>query len=356
MVKTMKIFMLHVGDPIEDDIILPEEACLWMTCFNDCTMRRYLKKDIINSTSQMRSIIKCGVEVEYGFLTGRRSIIKLLKAGLRLRRKVKYERIEVVHVLWGSTSSLMAVMFSPVPVPVSFSGSDLFGVVDHKTPKNLLKYVNVIISQISGVFARKIIVKSNEMLQLLWSVNQRKCAVIPNGVDMDLFYPMDRDVARYELSWHFNKKIILFFTGGGAAVKDSALAEAAFSYVKERLPDSEMVKVENIPHERLHFYYNAADALLMTSLHEGSNNSMKEAMCCNLPIVSVNCGDAKERLHDVGQCYVANNRSAKMLGDCLIKVLTSNRRSNGREHIQELSLENVANKIIDIYKSLVIQK
>jgi glycosyltransferase involved in cell wall biosynthesis len=207
------------------------------------------------------------------------------------------------------------------------------------------------ISQLSGFFASRIIVKSGEMMSALWRPNRRKATVIANGVDMELFSPVDKEEARRQLSWDIDKKYVLFFPGGGAPVKDPDLARAAFAYACERAQGCELVLVENVPHEELVWYYNAADALMITSLHEGSNNSLKEAMCCNLPVVSVVCGDARERLLPVDQCRVVDERSHEAVGRALLDVILADRRSDGRRFMEDFSLEHVARKIVEVYAS-----
>ena len=44
----------------------------------------------------------------------------------------------------------------------------------------------------------------------------------------------------------------------------------------------------------------------MTSIQEGSPNVVKEAMAMNIPIISSNCGDVEERLHNTKNSYVIN--------------------------------------------------
>jgi len=95
---------------------------------------------------------------------------------------------------------------------------------------------------------------------------------------------------------------------------------------------------------------NAADCLLVTSLHEGSPNVVKEAMACSLPVVSVDCGDVAERLQPVAPSAVCvYDPQALARGIC--EVLIRPVRSNGLEALksQGLSACAVSERLIKLY-------
>jgi len=94
---------------------------------------------------------------------------------------------------------------------------------------------------------------------------------------------------------------------------------------------------------------NAADALLLTSYSEGSPNAVKEAMACNLPVVSTNVGDVQELLGDVNQSRVCTSKND--LINTLHRILRQGHRSNGRQHIRHLSLDDMGDQIISVYEA-----
>jgi glycosyltransferase involved in cell wall biosynthesis len=344
--KPLRILMIQVGNPIDDDDSC--ESRLRMRSWEGGD-RWYRKKDVVNATDQMCSLEHEHVHVDYGFLSNRKSIGALLRAGKRLRQEAGRGDVQLVHVLWGITTSLMAVLFSPVPVVVSFSGSDLFGAVDEHGRRTWQGRVSRSLSQLSALGASRIIVKSARMRDVLWPPSRRKAVVIPNGVDLARFRPEPRAQARRRLRRPDSEKLILFFTGGGAAVKNRPLAEAVAARVQQDVPASRLWCVDGVPHEELADYYNAADALLLTSFHEGSNNSLKEALCCNLPVVSVDCGDARERLSGVRNCVVVAGRHEAELASALVDILRRGERSDGRTHVASLALDAIAARVRAVY-------
>jgi teichuronic acid biosynthesis glycosyltransferase TuaC len=139
-------------------------------------------------------------------------------------------------------------------------------------------------------------------------------------------------------------------------VKNYTLAKQVFRLVKNKLPEAQLKVISNVPHHQTIWYYNAADVLLLTSLHESSNNSVKEAMACNLPVISVDAGDAKERLQDVSPSFVSDKYDAVTLANNMVQVLELKHRSNGQQAVQQVELNTTARIIIRYYHELYNSK
>jgi glycosyltransferase involved in cell wall biosynthesis len=96
-------------------------------------------------------------------------------------------------------------------------------------------------------------------------------------------------------------------------------------------------------------YYAAADALLLTSESEGSPNSVKEALACELPVVSVEVGDVRERIEGAPSCAVVA-RDPDAIARAVERALDNPRPGGLRAHVQELSIDVIARRIIEVYR------
>ena len=127
----------------------------------------------------------------------------------------------------------------------------------------------------------------------------------------------------------------------------ATVADRAAEQLEEPL---ELQTVSGVPHDEMIYYMNAADALLLTSKLEGSPNTVKEAMACNLPVVSTDVGDVQTRLEDVSPSAVCTTETE--LVDALLEVLETGERSNGRTHVEEVSWDRMAENIIQVYENV----
>ncbi len=180
-----------------------------------------------------------------------------------------------------------------------------------------------------------------------------KVSVIPSSVELDRFAPQDQESARTALGWRSGEPIVIFYKGRNPETKrlDRALATME---VARRLHGPIRLEIldGSMDPQRIPFYLNAADCLLCTSDAEGSPTIIKEAMACNLPIVSVDVGDVRQRLEHVQNCLI-RERDPAALAEGLVRLLKSGQRSDGRHHVDDVSNHACRDRLLDVYRSVL---
>jgi teichuronic acid biosynthesis glycosyltransferase TuaC len=292
-------------------------------------------------------LIRPEVRVDFFTIKGK-GIISYFKHISILRKYLKKNNYDIIHAHYGLCGIVSLLAKRKERIVTSFMGDDLVG---SNKPDGSLTHISKIISRISIIMAQNFydhaIVKSAEMMKLFKTGSQ--ISLIPNGVDFNLFKQVQRDEALKHSLFDPHKKHIIF-------VANYLLAKRAVDFLQNS--SVELHVLDAIPNNRLIYYYNSADALLMTSFHEGSPNVVKEAMACNCPVVCTPVGDAKWVIGHTEGCYVTSF-SVDDVADKINKAIeysATHGHTKGRERIIELGLgaENSANKILDVYKTILM--
>lgn len=253
--------------------------------------------------------------------------------------RIQTGEYDLIHANCG-LSAPFALLQPERPVVQTFWGTDLMG-----------DYVYGQYDRVCDFCAKRFaasIVRNKSMEQKL-DVNAH---IIPAGVDMDLFEPSSMEAARQSVGWSSEKRHILFPYAPRNERKNYPLAKSVVEMVNERVDDEVVLQtVYNVSHDRIPTYMNASDALILTSKLEGSPNTVKEAMACNLPVVSTDVGDVRERLAAVHPSTVASETDE--LVDGLVSVIEDGGRSNGREQVKPLSWDRIGDEIISVYETVV---
>jgi teichuronic acid biosynthesis glycosyltransferase TuaC len=244
--------------------------------------------------TQVESLRSAGLQVLLDVVDDRTSVHGILRNIRRLRKHVAQVKPGLVHAQYGSVTAEVANLARrSLPLIVSFCGEDLLGTPNPGLVWRLRERCARAIGLWAARRAAAIIVKSNNLLQALSPNLRDKAIVLPNGVDTNSFRPMARDDCRARLGWDKQSKVVLFNASRNASRtenqhrKNSALARATIDLLAKSIPDVSLYMVSNATHKEMPLIMNAADCLLVTSLHEGSPNIVKEAMACNLPVVAV---------------------------------------------------------------------
>jgi glycosyltransferase involved in cell wall biosynthesis len=103
-------------------------------------------------------------------------------------------------------------------------------------------------------------------------------------------------------------------------------------------------------------YMNACDAMVFTSRQEGSPNVVKEALACDLPVVSVEVGDVAVRLAGVEGCELCPDERPETIAAALGRVLARGTRARSHAHIRDLDETRCTAQVIDIYRAAVARR
>ena len=269
----------------------------------------------------------------------------------RVRAELRRTKFDVVHITYGGVMASRATsVVDKLPMVVSFCGSDLLGSGGKGPWRRLLANYGVRASQRAAARATTIILKARSLEHALPKrVDKSKIIVVPNGVDLRRFTPLDRRDCCQRLGWDTTKFHILFPKNSGNAVKRLGLAKAAVHRLRGLGVAAELRMLQGVAHRDVPLWINASDVLLLTSSHEGSPNVVKEALACNRPVVSVNVGDVAERIVNVEGCYLAQPDSSE-LADKLRRVHDEPRGIEGRKAVEGLSLTTVSTRIRACYQ------
>ena len=320
---------------------------------------------IINGQVQTSTFVKSQAEslagdydIEWFLLENNTSPIKISAAIKALKKLVQNNStIQLLHAHYGSITAFIATQAAGnMPLIVSFGGDDLLGTVQPGLKWRIRETLAKQFSYYAARNANSIIVKSKNLKEALPKSTITKANIIPNGVNTELFLPGNKQAARVALGLASDKKYILFNAskGNNIPVKNRTLAEATIIVLQQKFPESELLVVSGVPQQELVLIMQASDALILTSLHEGSPNVVKEAMACNLPVVSVRCGDVEERLANTNTGGFFDYTPEK-LANGLRKVFEYSGVYNGREEIFKQGLDHIATakKVAKVYQQTI---
>jgi teichuronic acid biosynthesis glycosyltransferase TuaC len=298
------------------------------------------------------SLAKAGLQVDF-FKIKNKGLKSYIKHIFKLRNLLKLSSYDIIHAHYGLCGIVGLFAKQDEKLITSFMGNDVIG---SKNTKGVNTKISVIFSKVNSLLSKYIydysIAKSAEMAKCL-STNKLK--VIPNGVNFETCYPIDREEAQRKVGFDEKKTNIIFVSNPIRPEKNFLLAQEAIDYLQNK--EIILHTIFDFPIEKLVDYYNASDLLLMTSFHEGSPNVIKEGMACNCPIVCTRVGDVTWLFGNEPGHFLTSFK-AKEIAANIMKAIEYRKKYNftkGRNRLKDLGLESrdVAKKIIEIYNKVL---
>jgi len=223
--------------------------------------------------------------------------------------------------------------------------------------------------------------KDKVQLIRLYDAVSDKIGVVPCGVDLNLFRPLDTTVARRRLGFASDHPIVLF-VGRFDTVKGIDRLVTAMTYLRRReslrlvlvggdgpaSPETRRLQKQardlglqdtvtfagRIDQDRLPPYYSAADVLVVPSLYESFGLVGLEALACGTPVVATPVGAMESILQQGRTGQVVTQSAPRLLADAIEAFLPSKARKTAsaadiRASVMQFSWSKVAAALVAEY-------
>jgi len=192
------------------------------------------------------------------------------------------------------------------PVVITALGTDVNLIPRYRLPRRMIRWAA---RNAAGIIT---VARALKDRLVALGVPEGRIEVLRNGVDLQLFRPVDREDWRHRLGF---KRTTLLSVGNLVPLKGHDLTIRALRL----LPEMELVLIGTGPEraalgalarelnvgdrvtfagtmaqEALRHYYGAADALVLASSREGWANVLLESMACGTPVVASSVGGTPE--------------------------------------------------------------
>jgi glycosyltransferase involved in cell wall biosynthesis len=276
---------------------------------------------------QVEALRRLGADVEvFAFEPG--SPMAYLAAARQLRRSP--ETYDIVHAHFGLTAwpALAARARRRV---VTLHGTD----VTHPRSRAITRAVLPRYDAVAAV--------SEELAQS--APTKREVAVLPCGVALDRFRPIQRAEARAALGLDPHGPYLLFPSDPARREKrhDLALAVAG---------DTPLLSLGGIHPDEVPLWINGANAVLVPSDREGFGLAVLEALACDVPVLATPVGIAPEALRGIEGTFCGPFDTTAWRAALAPQLASGDPRVEGRARAEEYSADRMAKRVLDAWGSL----
>jgi teichuronic acid biosynthesis glycosyltransferase TuaC len=297
--------------------------------------------------AQIESLIREGIYADTIVLNTPENKINYLTGIFRIINALRKKNYDLVHAHY-SYCGWISLLQCSRPVLVSLMGDDLLGTPNGRGGLTALGFLNIATTRVLVKLVDGVIVKSSSMRK---HVKVDNVYIVPNGIDFTKFEPSHKLFSENRHST-MKERTVLFVGNPNDVNKNIELAVCAIEIVKRRTYNLQFRNIFGVSQDEVAKSMRSADVLLFTSLQEGSPNVIKEAMACNLPIVSTDVGDVKDVIGETKGCFITSF-APDDVAEKLEMALRYGKRTNGRDHIRHLDMRITARRIIKVYDQVL---
>jgi glycosyltransferase involved in cell wall biosynthesis len=308
---------------------------------------------------EVDAVRKAGIDVEVYFVNGKDSKSNYIWAPFGLMRRLRARTYDVIHV-HHSFCAFFATLQKSIPVVWTFHEGEITSEADIVRADPAIKRL-AYSKGFKRSMARRVDAVAVVSSHLIEPLGITDATTIPCGIDIGLFRPMDKTEAKERLGLDPAGKYVLFPSAPDRLEKRFELAEAGvMAYNRRsgrsgRSPSSlQLIGLDNVPHDEVPLRMNACELLLMTSAFEASPVTIREALACNVPVISTDVGDVKAVIDDIDGCYIIDS-DAGDIAEKIDEALSRPTPFTGRDNIAGYSLDVTSSKLVALYERVTEQ-
>ncbi len=228
-----------------------------------------------------------------------------------------------------------------------------------------------------------------QYLKYLYRADDKKVFEIPPGVNTELFKPMDNNAAKKHLGLHPKEKFILFvgriepLKGIDMLLYALKILQAQVPYISVRLLivggdisqhitkwSSQLKQLDELrhileiskqvefvgqkPQDKLLYYYNAAELVVMPSHYESFGMAAAEAMACGTPVITTNVSGISYLIDERHSTLITTVNNPLLLASQIRQLLTNKTmygeiRKNIMNNIEDLCWSRIVKQVEEVY-------
>jgi teichuronic acid biosynthesis glycosyltransferase TuaC len=254
------------------------------------------------------------------------------RAARDLLRRYRRERFDVVHAHFG-LSAWPALAVRHATRVVTLHGTDLRHPRSRRITSAALPRYDLVAA-----------VSPELALEVPGAGAKRRVAVLPCGVDLDRFVPIERGEARARLNLEREGRYVLLPADPARPAKRPDRARELADANGAKLLALGRVHPFEVP-----YWVNAANAVLVPSDHEGFGLAALEALACDVPVLATPVGNHPTALEGIDGTLCAPYDASAWSAVLGPHLDAADPRVNGRARAELWSAKRMARRVLEAW-------
>lgn len=280
-----------------------------------------------------------------------------------------FDLIDAHYFYPDGVAAVMLGKYFNKPVVITARGTDISYIPQFHTPRRMIQWA------LRHASASITVCEALRMALIDVGAEPSRTYTLRNGVDLDLFRPMEREAQRQKFGL---TGFTVLSVGNLVPLKGHHLIiEALLQLPEVKLiiagsgPERDNLKalahrlgvfdrvtfVGSLTQAELRDYYNAADVLVLASSREGWANVLLESMACGTPVVASNVGGTPEVVASPEAGRLMAERTARGVADS-VKILRSAypAREATRNYAEKFSWNDTTQGQLDLFLQILAKR